>query len=203
MADGKWFVRGVPETVVKQVTDTAKARGQTVGRLVTDLLQIGLQHLDAQPGSFAQPAPLSDEVRAEITALARRVAALEAAGLGVGSIGRPTEEAPDDDARAPRRRVAERTMTEAMDAPAGPKARKPIAGRTEVERAEWKAFASEVTQGPLFEGRTKAAVAEEIASKTGLSKNTVTNVLAGCIPSSADTRGKIRAAVAELSAALV
>lgn len=65
MAEGKWFIRGVSDEIVRQVTGEAKVRGQTVGRVVTDLLRDALarQAEAGHPGSIGVPSEVADQIQ--------------------------------------------------------------------------------------------------------------------------------------------
>lgn len=96
MADGKWFIRGVPAELVRQVTDTAKARGLTVGRLVTEVLRAALNgplpaertkppaeepesdaSPEVEPTSPVEPAARWWAMEVAVASLRERVARLE------------------------------------------------------------------------------------------------------------------------------
>lgn len=73
MADDKWFIRGVATDIRQRVTDIAEQRGQTVGRVVTDLLRDALARLTDERQTTA-----NDGVADRLDDIERRVAALEA-----------------------------------------------------------------------------------------------------------------------------
>ena len=73
MADDKWFIRGVATDIRQRVTDIAEQRGQTVGRVVTDLLRDALARLTDE-----RQTPVNDGVADRLDDIERRVAALEA-----------------------------------------------------------------------------------------------------------------------------
>jgi hypothetical protein len=75
MTDAKWFIRGVPPDVVEMVNAAAKARGQTVGRVVADALRLGLPLIDGGQTPVTQAAPpdaLADVIR-RLEAIERRL----------------------------------------------------------------------------------------------------------------------------------
>jgi hypothetical protein len=72
MSSAKWFVRGVPAEVTEAATAAAKARGVTVGRIVTAALQAHLARLAGENGEETAASNRSAEIE-------RRLGALESA----------------------------------------------------------------------------------------------------------------------------
>lgn len=88
MPDAKteiWFIRNIPRALRQRVTDAAKARRQSLGELVSTLLDDGLARLEAVGGS----AP-DRNIWEEIDRLSERMAALEARGARGGRSGGAT-----------------------------------------------------------------------------------------------------------------
>lgn len=80
---GVWFVRNVPAELRERVTAAAKARRQTVGELVTELLTVGLERLESEHQAVDQAVDAGElgerleQVFREIERLSERVTALE------------------------------------------------------------------------------------------------------------------------------